>query len=182
MSLILELSLSDDSHSPPHTDDTEMGDFFSDNGDGPGFESNYYPNASDDAPTPPEIDDTDTEDYDTDMTESFADNGDGFAQRGFVEDKEDYQSHTLSNRHSFIHPDSTIRSNTHPDGITHSYSALPQNGTMPPLPTYPPAIATNLRNLRLPSLTPASIHPLLQLSIPFRSPHPIHSTIVAQKF
>ena len=81
-----------------------MGDLFSDNGDGPGFESNYYPNISDDAPTPLEIDDTDTEEYDTDMTESFADNGDGFAQHGFVEDKEDYQTHWLNDGYNSMYP------------------------------------------------------------------------------
>jgi len=88
----LEPSFSGDVHNPPQTDDTEMEDIFSDNGDGPGFEPNS-PNVSDDAPTPPEIDDTDT---DIDMTESFADNGDGFAQHSFVGDSNDSPIHSFN--------------------------------------------------------------------------------------
>ena len=99
-----ELIHSDDAQTPPHNEDTKMSHVFSDNDDGHGFDSNYYPNLSDDAPTPPEIDDTDTENSDTDMTESFADNGDGFAQQGFVEDMEDYQTHSLSDGDNSMYP------------------------------------------------------------------------------
>jgi hypothetical protein len=81
-----ELSLSDDSQTPPHIEDTEMTDAFFDNGDGNGFESNDNLSVSDDAPIPPEIDDTEiTEiDYDTEMTESFTDDLDS------VSDFQDY--------------------------------------------------------------------------------------------
>jgi len=76
----------------------EMGDVFSDNGDRHRFESNY-PNVSDDAATPPYIDDTQstkTQTCDTEMTDSFIDNGDGFAEHSFVADLKDNPIHSFN--------------------------------------------------------------------------------------
>ena len=38
------------------------------------------------------------------MTESFADNGDGFAQYEFMEDKKDYQTHWLNDSYNSMYP------------------------------------------------------------------------------
>jgi hypothetical protein len=97
------VTISDDPQSPPQSDDTEMGEFFFDIGDGGGFESDYYTNDSDEGPTPPEIDDTDTEEYDTAMTENFTDKGEA-SQHGFVEDKDYYQNHWLNEGYNSMYP------------------------------------------------------------------------------